>query len=497
MGLFSRKPSSPPTIPTDDVTPLRFVDGLYPFSYDFSLVFRDVMDTELLRKAADTVLQREGWRQLGARLRRTKSGGLEYHLPAEFTEKRPLFLFTTETHDVSIDDHPVLSKIPQPNSEKPTIFEPSAHSFRPFMRSTTTPQAFDDWLYNDIPQVSIHVVTYKDATIITLTLLHTLTDMMGLMGFYVAWLAALRGEGDQIPRYIGYKDKDPLESLQQGKEPPEYMFVDRVIKGWGFFKFVVRNMLERFWYPDASLRFFSLPSKFVDILAASARKELALSAQEKGEDPSKVFVSDSDVLCAWWTRLIVKSLNTSGNRTICLMNYFDSRDILAKMGLLPGRNTAFLANGAYSAPCFFRASRFVGTTSSLGLLASEVRNSIKVHRTEEQLQALDAAFRDSKARTGHLPLYGDSGMLLCPWTNCHRGRLFQMDFSPAVIAPEGSNEKAPRGRPVFINCTGMDSRWASRNASAILGQSSNGDWWMSSRLRSDVWNRIEKEFEKL
>lgn len=71
MGLFSAKQASPPIISTDDITPLRFVDELYPFSFDFSLVFRDVMDVELLRAAADTVLQREGWRQLGARLRRT------------------------------------------------------------------------------------------------------------------------------------------------------------------------------------------------------------------------------------------------------------------------------------------------------------------------------------------------------------------------------------------------------------------------------------------
>jgi len=76
MGLFSAKRVPPPTIITDDVTPLRFVDELYPVSFDFTLVFRDVMDTEMLRAAADKVLQREGWRQLGARLRRTVCIGI-------------------------------------------------------------------------------------------------------------------------------------------------------------------------------------------------------------------------------------------------------------------------------------------------------------------------------------------------------------------------------------------------------------------------------------
>ncbi|KKP00197.1 hypothetical protein THAR02_07688 [Trichoderma harzianum] len=495
MGFFSAKHAPPPIIPTDEVIPLRFVDELYRFSFDFTLVFRDVMDAEMLRASADRLLQKDGWRQLGARLRRAKNGRLEYHLPTEFTEERPLFLFTSEEHDMSIDDHPGLRNLPKTNGEKPTIFEPSAASFRPYTRSPTTPQAFEDWLYNDIPQLSIHVVKFQDATIITVTLLHTLTDMMGLMSFYRAWLATLRGEEDQIPPYIGYKDKDPLEGLHQGKQPPRYIFADRILNGWGFFKFVVRNMFDRWWYPDASLRFISLPEKFVGKLTASARKELV--AAQNDAEPSETFISDSDVLNAWWTRLIIKSLNPPSNRTVCLTNNFDCRDILAKMGLLPSSNISFLANAVYSAPCFIPAGKFVSTAYPLGLLANQVRNTIKVHRTVEQVQAQDAAYRESKRKTGHLPLYGDANMLLCPITNCYRGKLFQMDFSPAVIVRGDQEEKANIGRPVFINCTAMESRWATRNGSAILGKSNTGDWWLSSRLRLDIWKKIEEQFETL
>jgi hypothetical protein len=396
---------------------------------------------------------------------------------------------------MSIDDHPALCNLPKANGEKPTIFEPTAASFRPYTRSPTTPETFDDWLYNDIPQLAIHIINFQDATIITVTLLHTLTDFLGLMAFYRAWLATLHGEEDQIAPYIGYKDKDPLENLQQGKQPPKYIFADQIVKGWGFFKFVVRNMFERFWYPEASLRFFTLPGKFVDKLSASARNELA--AAQKDKDPSKAFVSDSDVLCAWWTRLIVKSLNPPPNRSVCMTNRFDSRDILAKMGLLPSLNVSFFGNAAYSASCFTPAGRYANTSYPLGLLANQVRNTIQVHRTVEQLQAQDAAFRESKAKTGHLPLYGDSDMLLCVFTNCYRGKLFQMDFSPAVIGQDGRGGKSKRELPVFISCTGIESRWSTRNATAILGKSESGDWWLSSRLRLDVWEKIEEEFKRM
>ncbi|PNP47767.1 hypothetical protein THARTR1_10452 [Trichoderma harzianum] len=495
MGLFSANRAPPPIIPTDEVIPLRFVDELYRFSFDFTLVFRDVMDAEMLRASAERLLQRDGWRQLGARLRRAKTGGLEYHLPTEFTEERPLLLFSSEEHDMCIDDHPGLCNLPKANGEKPMVFEPAAASFRPYTRSPITPEAFEDWLYNDIPQLSIHVVKFQDATIVTLTLLHTLTDMMGLMSFYQAWLATLRGEEDQIPPFIGYKDKDPLEDLQQGKKPPKYIFADRILKGWGFFTFVFRNMFDRWWYPHAAVRYISLPGKFVDKLTASARKELA--AAEGDVDPSETFISDSDVLNAWWTRIIIRNLKPPTNRTVCITNNFDCRDILAKMRLLPSSSIALLGNAVYSAPCFIPAGKLASTTYPLGLLAKQVRNTIKVHRTVEQVQAQDAAYRESKRQTGHLPLYGDSDMLLCPITNCYRGKLYQMDFSPAVIARGDQKEKANIGQPVFISCTGMESRWSSRNGTAIIGKSNSGDWWLSSRLRLDVWKKIQEQFETM
>lgn len=75
MGLFSKKRAPPPTVPTDEVIPVRFVDELYQWSFDFTLFFEDVMDVEILRNSVDRLLHKDGWRQLGARLRRAVSPG--------------------------------------------------------------------------------------------------------------------------------------------------------------------------------------------------------------------------------------------------------------------------------------------------------------------------------------------------------------------------------------------------------------------------------------
>ena len=421
-----------------------------------------------------------------------EAGKLVYHLPLEFSKERPLFLFTTEKHESSIDEHPVLKNLPKLNTEKPTIHPVNSASFRPHTRGPNSPEAFGDWLCGDIPQMAIHVVKFNDATTITVTLLHTLTDLLGVMAFYRAWLQVLHGQEDQIAQYIGYRDKDPLESLQTEKTPPRYIYANRILSKWGLFLFGIRDWWDRFWYPKATLRFFSLPGKFVNKLVESARAEL-LDSEKAVDGEEKLFISDSDVLCAWWTRLLVKANQLSTNRTVCVTNRVDCRDILAKMGLLPSTNTSFIGNCAYSAHCMLPAGLYWNRGYPLGLLANQIRNSIKVHREVEQLQAQDAAFRESICELGRLPIYGESDMMVHGFTNVHKARLYNMDFGPAV-ADQTAREKRNTACPYFITFSGMDSPKASRNSSAILGRTPEGDWWMSSRMRDDVWARMGEIF---
>lgn len=70
MGLFGSK--RPPPVATDHVIPFRFADD-FPYTrglcLDISLRFDDVLDSDKLRDALDVLLNKPGWRKLGARLR--------------------------------------------------------------------------------------------------------------------------------------------------------------------------------------------------------------------------------------------------------------------------------------------------------------------------------------------------------------------------------------------------------------------------------------------
>ncbi|KAI0534903.1 putative LysR family regulatory protein [Xylaria digitata] len=472
----------PPIVPADYVIPFRFTDNFFRASLDFTIRFDDVLDTDKLYEALGKLYRRERWSKLGARLRLNKDGKLEYHVPIEFSEKRPAFLFTTNKHEIPIAQHPHLSQLPKSNSERAELFLPSSQSFRPYTRGRGAPQTFEDWLYSHAPQLTIHVINFTDTTIITVTVLHSFADFMGLVGVLRAWTQVLHDEEEQIPPFIAFDhyENDPIDTLANGASPSQYVHANRVVTGWSFFKFTLRNMLQVFWYPKVESRFVSIRE----------RVELV-------EGKTTPFLSEGDVISAFWARVITRALNTSPERTVTLVNNFDSRGVLAEMNRIPAANAILLGNAAYPATALMGAGELTSTTL-LGLLAHQIRNAITTHRTQLQLQAQAALIQETIKKHSHPPIYGDSGMLLLPSTNWQRGKLFQLDFSPAIIArKQPENENPYKGKPSFVTSTSVETRTSMRNATVLVGKDQTGIWWLITRLRLQAWKSIEKQLNAL
>ena len=73
FSFFSGQPQAPQRVPTDLVVPVGFFDDTIIFR-TFVLytlfVFDDVLDPEKLRTSLERVVNRPGWKKLGARLRK-------------------------------------------------------------------------------------------------------------------------------------------------------------------------------------------------------------------------------------------------------------------------------------------------------------------------------------------------------------------------------------------------------------------------------------------
>ena len=66
------KPVTPPRVPTDEVIPLHFLDDQFAVKaliLVFTYRFDDVLDFDRLHSSLAKLMEMEGWRKLGARLR--------------------------------------------------------------------------------------------------------------------------------------------------------------------------------------------------------------------------------------------------------------------------------------------------------------------------------------------------------------------------------------------------------------------------------------------
>ncbi|CRG87060.1 hypothetical protein PISL3812_04075 [Talaromyces islandicus] len=499
MGLFASKQTAPPPVPTDRVIPFRFADDFVytrGLCLDIALRFDDVLDPEKLRQSLDVLLNKDGWHNK-----------LEYHVPAEFSAQRPAYLFTTDKQDMSIGDHPVLSKLPRGQSDKPVLFG-SPKEFRPHMRAPGAPEYLPDWLYSDIPQLAVHVLTFHDATIVTVTFMHTLTDAMGFTAFIRGWTAVLRGDEDKVPEFLGFDmSDDPIETLHEGVSSSQYLFADKLVTGWGFFLFVVNFIFQFIRWPKDELRTICVPGEYVAKLRESAVAELADEAQQTHNEAianpssSPPFLSEGDVLFSWWARVMLRALDPSPQQTICLMNVFDTRGVLCEMGRVRSPDIAMMANATYPLYSLIPAGKFLSKTVPLSWIASQVRYAIDALRTPMQVQAQAAGLRDSAREAGRPPLYGDSGMMLVTCSNWHRGKLFSMDFSTAIVGdPTTSSDEIKgyqRGKPSFVNATSTESGFSIRNSQVVLGKDAAGNWWIHSCLRVGAWKKVREQLEAL
>jgi hypothetical protein len=121
----------------------------------------------------------------------------------------------------------------------------------------------------------------------------------------------------------------------------------------------------------------------------------------------------------------------------------------------------------------------------LSYVTSTIRNSIQELGTRVQVETFAAMWRES---TGKLPpFFGDVGMHMITFSNCHKARLFETGFSAAVVAPGTGYRNIP-GRPSYIqnNQFGL----VLPNGFPIIGKDSERNYWLSGYMNKGNWRRL-------
>lgn len=408
--------------------------------------------------------------------------------------------FTKESFGVSFAEHPLASQMPNATSD--IHIHGSPERFREFLGpADKVPGSFDAFLYSDTPQLGLHVVTFLDATLVSLNWPHTMTDGLGRLAIIKNWCKVLAGKEDEVAPLMGMRE-DPMATVGTGplheKEEP-YALKDKGLSGLSLATFIAHAIWDKFWVPEHELKVFFLPAKAMTVLRQQAADDLSkTSANGEGTTasngtvaPATPFVSDGDILTAWLTQITFRAYGPS-SRPVAFNNVFELRSRLPDVF---DPSAAYVGNFARTAQTDLTAdeARFL----PLGQLALQYRQSLASQTTEGQVRGA-IRFARELGSTMFLAVQPNSIMLTC--SNWSKAKFFDaVDFGPAVVKPGPKSDVAPvPGKPVYFQAisTKADPPML-RNIYNVLGRDCAGNYWITAKLPPVVWQNIDKEIAKV
>lgn len=257
-------------------------------------ILRERLDVDVLRDALDDLI-RNHWRKLGARVAAGSDGRPEYRLPQTFDDDYTLFSWSTEDSTDPIDK--ATQSLRRPSPTDGVAFLPSIDDVDKCFRPA-------DWPFErkndtaDSPILYVHVSTYTDATVVTVSMMHLFGDQLGLANIIKAWMGVMEGKtppplvghaGEVLPNDKNFDNMPKRDTHRKGKMRlhrfGEYFFV--VL---GFIPDLVFNAKE------AHHSVF-LPLCVIESLHERASKELA---QKYGVDPG---ISHADIMTGILTKV--------------------------------------------------------------------------------------------------------------------------------------------------------------------------------------------------
>lgn len=394
---------------------------------------------------------------------------------------------------MNINDHPLAKTLPKA-TEGPSI-QPGPPGFRAFAAREDAPAALEDFLYQDTPQLSLHITSFNDATLVALSWPHTLMDVMGQQALLRGWSLVLAGRELEVPPMLGAREDAicaaaadaPVEEEEEEEE--EFGLEQKQLRGWAMFMFGLRFVWDMLWNRVVETRTIFLPKRVVDELQRQARGDLA--AQDDGDE--KPFISEGDVLTAWAMRAVASSRPQP--RPVTVLHPLNARFRLPSLVRASG---VYVQNMSVAAFAFLSPEV---ATGPLGPIALENRRHLMEQSTEAQVLAfLRKLRRGSKSGSDPAFVCGESNALLMPFTNWTRADFFKTaDFSPALVraGETGQSRSNPPGTMVFHHAQSMRPSRAVRNVIVVLGKDHSDNYWLAGNLLPPAWAKIEEDIKRL
>jgi hypothetical protein len=104
-------------------------------------------------------------------------------------------------------------------------------------------------------------------------------------------------------------------------------------------------------------------------------------------------------------------------------------------------------------------------------------------------------FRETSSKLP--PFFGNPGMHMVTYSNWTKAKLYELDFSSAVVAGSASSgdpQKRRSGKPSYIqNC---QFGFTLPNGFPIIGKDLDGNYWLSGFTTQGTWAKLDSLLEQ-
>ena len=363
-----------------------------------------------------------------------------------------------------------------------------------------------EYFTTDQPLTSLHITSFEDATLASLSIPHLATDAMGMAALVRAWSNTLAGHPDRVPTFLGARE-DVLETVgtssdEKAKTP--YALEDKQLRGLTLLTSCLRIGWDVFTRKIQSRTIF-FPAEYVSLLRQRAQEQLGFAS-----DPENTpFLSDGDLITAWISHMVMSS-RSKKRKPVIIFNALDMRSRLDN--IVASKGGSYLQNLVMPCFTFFPATE-ISDPTSFGQTALRFRQSIIEQSTDTQLRSFMRVLKTSYGSTGFPPFFGSSDAALIGFSNWAKaGFLEAMDFGPAVISSrdgavpatasdvasddDGSQITVGPGTCVAYWGSALNEHYSKGDSFINYGKDRDGGYRVQAWVREETLDLIQEEFRR-
>jgi hypothetical protein len=429
------------------------------------------------------------------------TGKLELHVPTAFTAERPPARFEHESTASALASHPLGSLVPDLRQFE-SSFHPGIDELRAHSLSRTAPIDIKTYLTTDEPVLSIYIATFSDASFITITHPHAIADAQGTRDLLHAWSQTIVGQRDNIAPLHGVRHDvfSGVGEKQDVDAGTPYVLAGLLLSGLPFLGFVLRHIWDLFWTPRMHTKIFYISAEVMSALRNTTHDDLKGAGQHSEKTIATTspvpFVSDGDIVTAWFARRAL--LGRSATRSATIMNIFDVR---SRMSDVIDPLAAYAQNLVLPTYTFFSPGAL--SQVSLGQVAMRVREAIVGQTVPSQIRALLGLIRTIQGTGGghpNYPLFGHSDSMIFACTNWSKVKFLEaLDLSAAMASPQRMemSKDGPCGRCVAYWGSTVGKADGPRDTLIVYNRDTRGGYWVHGFLREKAWRKIEEDIKSL